>query len=85
MNPLNEFQSFMSNPIQFMAQRKINIPQQYLNDPNGAIQYLMNSGRITQDQYNRAFDPIKQMKMKMIMHKIHNLLIVLSVMLTYAS
>ncbi len=80
MNPLNEFQSFMSNPIQFMAQRKINIPQQYLNDPNGAIQYLMNSGRITQDQYNRAFDPIKQMKM--IMHKIHNLLIVLSVMLT---
>jgi hypothetical protein len=54
MNPLNDFQSFMSNPMQFMAQRKLNIPQQYLNDPNGAIQYLMNSGRITQDQYNRA-------------------------------
>ena len=50
MNPLNEFQSFMSNPIQFMAQRKLNIPQQYLNDPNGAIQYLMNTGRIPQDQ-----------------------------------
>jgi hypothetical protein len=54
MNPLNDFQSFMSNPMQFMAQRKLNIPQQYINDPNGAIQYLMNSGRITQDQYNRA-------------------------------
>jgi hypothetical protein len=54
MNPLNDFQSFMSNPMQFMAQRKLNIPQQYMNDPNGAIQYLMNSGRITQDQYNRA-------------------------------
>jgi hypothetical protein len=54
MNPLNDFQSFMSNPLQFMAQRKLNIPQQYMNDPNGAIQYLMNSGRITQDQYNRA-------------------------------
>lgn len=54
MNPLNDFQSFMSNPIQFMTQRKLNIPQQYLNDPNGAIQYLMNSGRISQDQYNRA-------------------------------
>lgn len=62
MNPLNEFQSFMSNPIQFMAQRKFNIPQQYLNDPNGAIQYLMNSGRITQDQYNRAVNMSNQLQ-----------------------
>lgn len=62
MNPLNEFQSFMSNPIQFMAQRKLNIPQQYLNDPNGAIQYLMNSGRITQDQYNRAVNMSTQLQ-----------------------
>ena len=62
MNPLNEFQSFMSNPIQFMAQRKLNIPQQYLNDPNGAIQYLMNSGRITQDQYNRAVNVSNQLQ-----------------------
>jgi len=62
MNPLNEFQSFMSNPIQFMTQRKLNIPQQYLNDPNGAIQYLMNSGRITQDQYNRAVNMSNQLQ-----------------------
>lgn len=62
MNPLNEFQSFMSNPIQFMSQRKLNIPQQYLNDPNGAIQYLMNSGRITQDQYNRAVNMSNQLQ-----------------------
>ena len=62
MNPLNEFQSFMSKPIQFKAQRKLNIPQQYLNDPNGAIQYLMNSGRITQDQYNRAVNMSNQLQ-----------------------
>lgn len=62
MNPLNDFQSFMSNPIQFMAQRKLNIPQQYINDPNGAIQYLMNSGRITQDQYNKAVNMSNQLQ-----------------------
>ena len=62
MNPLNEFQSFMSNPIQFMAQRKLNIPQQYMNNPNGAIQYLMNSGRNTQDQYNRAVNMSNQLQ-----------------------
>jgi hypothetical protein len=62
MNPLNDFQSFMSNPMQFMAQRKLNIPQQYLNDPNGAIQYLMNSGKITQDQYNKAVNMSNQLQ-----------------------
>jgi len=62
MNPLNEFQSFMSNPMQFMAQRKLNIPQQYMNDPNGAIQYLMNSGKITQDQYNKAVNMSNQLQ-----------------------
>lgn len=62
MNPLNDFQSFMSNPIQFMTQRKLNIPQQYLNDPNGAIQYLMNSGKITQDQYNKAVNMSNQLQ-----------------------
>jgi hypothetical protein len=62
MNPLNDFQSFMSNPLQFMAQRKLNIPQQYMNDPNGAIQYLMNSGKITQDQYNKAVNMSNQLQ-----------------------
>jgi hypothetical protein len=62
MNPLNDFQSFMSNPMQFMAQRKLNIPQQYINDPNGAIQYLMNSGKITQDQYNKAVNMSNQLQ-----------------------
>jgi hypothetical protein len=62
MNPLNDFQSFMSNPMQFMAQRKLNIPQQYMNDPNGAIQYLMNSGKITQDQYNKAVNMSNQLQ-----------------------
>ena len=52
----------MSNPIQFMAQRKLNIPQQYINDPNGAIQNLMKSGRITQDQYNKAVNMSNQLQ-----------------------
>ena len=37
-----------------MAQRNLNIPQQYANDPDGALQYLMNSGNLTQQQYNFA-------------------------------
>lgn len=49
-----QYGQFQQNPIQFLAQRGLNIPQQYQNDPNAAIQYLMNSGKLTQQQYNFA-------------------------------
>ena len=51
---LQQFQQFRQNPMQFMMQRNMGIPQQYQNDPRGAIQYLMNSGKISQEQYNAA-------------------------------
>ena len=51
---IGQFRGFMSNPVGFMMQRKLNIPQQYLNDPNAAIQHLMNTGAISQEQYNWA-------------------------------
>lgn len=49
-----QYGQFQQNPIQFMMQRGLDIPQQYQNDPNAAIQYLMNSGKLTQQQYNWA-------------------------------
>ena len=51
---LGQFKGFMSNPVGFMMQNKLNIPQQYLNDPNAAIQHLMNTGAISQQQYDWA-------------------------------
>jgi hypothetical protein len=49
-----QYGQFQQNPMQFLAQKGLNIPQQYQNDPNGAIQYLMNNGQLTQQQYNWA-------------------------------
>ena len=48
---LGQFQGFMNNPAQ-MLQQRLNLPQNALNDPNKAIQELMNSGRMSQAQYN---------------------------------
>lgn len=59
---LGQFRGFMQNPMQFMIQRKLNIPQEYMNDPNEAIQYLMNSGKLTQEQYNWAVQQAKQIE-----------------------
>ena len=52
-NIISQFQTFMQNPAQFLMSRKLNIPQQYQNDPKGAVQYLLNSGAMSQDDLNR--------------------------------
>lgn len=48
------------NPSQFL--QKFNIPQEYMNNPQGAIQYLMNNGKISQEQFNNANNQLKQMQ-----------------------
>lgn len=51
---MTQYGQFQQNPMAFLSQKGLNIPQQYQNDPNGAIQYLMNNGKLTQQQYNWA-------------------------------
>lgn len=57
---LNLYTQFKQNPTQFLSQ--INVPNEYMNDPQGAIQYLMNNGKITQDQFNAANNQLKQLQ-----------------------
>lgn len=58
-NMLTQFQKFMQNPQAMIS--RMGIPQQYAKDPNGMIQYLMNSGRISQQQYNQAQSMARQL------------------------
>ena len=50
---MSQFQQFKSNPMSFLLQRNVNIPQQYLNNPEDAVKYLMNNGQMSQEQYNQ--------------------------------
>jgi len=50
---INQFSGFMRNPVQAMMQSRLNIPQNLVNNPNNAIQYLMNNGQMSQGQYNQ--------------------------------
>lgn len=49
---MGKFRNFMQNPAQTMTQNKLNLPDGWMQNPNGAIQQLMNDGRMTQEQYN---------------------------------
>jgi hypothetical protein len=62
VNPMeNQFNMFMSNPFQFLLQRQINIPQEYANNPQGAIQYLMNTGKMSQQTFENLRNRAAQM------------------------
>jgi hypothetical protein len=55
MNPriFQMLSQLKQNPMQMLAQ-KYNIPQNVGNNPNDIIQYLLNSGQVSQDQVNNA-------------------------------
>lgn len=42
-----------SNPIQFLAQRKFNLPQDFQGGPQEIIQHLVNTGQVSQQQVNQ--------------------------------
>ena len=61
-NFMGQFRGLMNNPMQFMMQRRLNLPQNWMQDPNGAIQSLMNNGQLSQQQYNQLQQMARQIQ-----------------------
>lgn len=53
--------SLRSNPMQFLASKGVNIPKD-MTDPNEIIGYLMRTGRVSQEQYDRAVKIAQQFR-----------------------
>ena len=62
---MSQFSAFKQNPVQFLANNRVNIPQQYFNDPHGAVQYMLNSGQMSQEQLNKLTQIAQQMGVKL--------------------
>ncbi len=60
-NPVQMLNQIKQNPLGFLAQQKLNIPQSIANDPNAIIQHLMNTGQVSQDAYNQAIKQAQTM------------------------
>lgn len=58
MNPL--FNMFGNNPMNQMLQKFQQFQQTFQGDPKQQIQQMLNSGKINQDQYNKAFQMAQQ-------------------------
>jgi len=55
-------QQVKANPVGFFMQRGMNIPADMVNDPNAILQHLVNSGRVTQQQINNAYQMAQMFK-----------------------
>lgn len=62
---MQQFNLFRQNPFQFLMQRRLNIPQQYMNDPKGAVEYLMQNGQMSQQQFQQFSQMANQMGLKL--------------------
>lgn len=63
LNPMQLMQmlpQLKGNPMQFLSQRGIQIPQG-MNNPQQIVQQMLNSGRITQAQVDQARQMASQM------------------------
>lgn len=50
---IEQLNKIMKDPVGYVAQCGLNVPQN-INSPNDIIQYLMNTGQISQQKYNQA-------------------------------
>lgn len=65
MQQNNKFFQFMCNPIQYLMQSRLNIPQEYQNDPKAAVDYLVKTGQIDQNTLNQAMSTAQNMGVKL--------------------
>lgn len=61
---MGQFARFMQNPIGYLMERKINVPEQYRNDPQQAVNYLVSSGQMGQQTFNDLRSKAGQMGCK---------------------
>ena len=65
MNPqaFQAFMQFVQNPGAFFQQRGMKMPpQEAMQNPNSLIQYMLNSGGVSQEQYNQASVQARQLQ-----------------------
>lgn len=61
-NIFNLYQQLKSNPVQILGQ--FGIPQNMSNNPQAVIQHMLNSGKISQAQYDQAMQMARSMGAK---------------------
>ena len=61
-NMMQMVQQLKANPMQFLAKSKFNIPNNIdTSNAQSIVNYLVQSGQVSQDLYNKAYSMARQM------------------------
>lgn len=52
---LAQVQQIRQNPVQFLMQRRMNIPANISANPNAILNHLLATGQVSQQQVNAAY------------------------------
>ena len=61
-NMMQMLSQLKQNPMQFLMQRKFNVPQKLANDPNAILNHLLQTGQVNQNQINSAYQMAQRFK-----------------------
>lgn len=62
MQLLQNLQQFKANPMQMLMQRRLNVPANITNDPSAILNHLMQTGQVSQEAVNRAYQQLGQFR-----------------------
>lgn len=62
---MSRLKELKQNPMQFLFRNKLNVPQEYQNSPQDVVNYLVQSGQISQDQLNNAMRRANELGIKL--------------------
>ena len=62
-NIMGMLAQFKQNPMQFLMQRRMNLPQNLpMNDPQAILNHLVQTGQVSQQQINNAFQMMRNFR-----------------------
>lgn len=62
MQMMGMLQNFKQNPMQMLMQRRMNVPPEMANDPNAILNHLLQTGQVSQQQVNSAYQMMSMFK-----------------------
>ena len=65
MNPIFQMMQGGNNPMNQLMQKFNQFRQTFRGDPRQQVQQLLNSGKISQEQYNQAVQQVQQLQKMM--------------------
>ena len=59
---LSMLQQLKANPVQFLMQRRFNLPQGIPADPQAILNHLVQTGQVSQQQINAAYQAAQRFR-----------------------